>query len=1495
MAFNIFKTALKGFEKLKDGVEDIASPFSVLKTKKNPTIANNIISTIATIQKAKKAAPVVLSNAQKLSNDIRTVKPFLKKGVDKLQSPNAQMFETVINALTPISSNFTGRTGIQTPTKGERFISRVADVTAPATRMNQNILRGISKAPTITKDFIVDSASPRSIIGIASGKYNQANKIEREYFNKLANNEEIPEELKNQYADVQYQLTAGLIDPSHGIKNVAAKASKNLLNKFVKVKNPEEVKNIAAKTGIGMTDDMAVQIAKTSSESKIRGILDQGRDVIKLISDELKTNGKNVDLTQANKSLPETLPIFKKEAGGSQKNTGSYQNGKESKSSQTEDLMRGMKNNIRIDKLGLPTKQAEQEIKDVITRGNNFAKQRRGVQTWDMTREAAEIELPKMLKKMKGGGLKKGVALNDSQLTALAEIQGGYQTAIDDISKKIASGDNRTENLLEQEKLRLEQYLSLQSLSGATAEAGRALQSIRMIKKAMSPEILRDEKIMKQVFDKLGGREKMEKVAKRLVELGDDELAKFKFVKSLSEKHGSEKLADFVDWYFFSSLLSGPKTQGRNFTGNIINYGYQNLIVDPVAGAADTVLSKFRKDKTRQIRTGEIRQKYKGALSGAAEGWDKARFMMKNGFIMDDFVNAEFGKATEIGSKIFGGKAALPLNIVSRGMQAVDQFFGSMAASTELHGLAYTYAKNKGLKGDAYKKAVIDFIENPTPEVIEKMRDAGRRITFQQENPLSNAVGYFTENKRFQRNGKTDIVIWNPLKTQVPFVKTPTNILQENAKNSPVGSIYWFANEFLRNDEGIKRLASRDAAKTLIGTAGVFYLYQLAKAGFITGTGPKDPEMRKAKEATGWRGKSIVLPNGTSINYQSLPLAGVLMGVAAMAEPELYDGEDPSISNNALNLLNSITEQSFLQGVDNISKSMQYGDFSRITNGMASSAVPFSALLRTIAIGQDDTARKANSTFDAMKQNIPSIPFLEKYSRQSLQPQLDIFGREIKYPGGAARRMFDFLNVTQKENDHESILINEALRLGVTIQYPENKQKLTNIKTNEQIKLNPDEKFEYSKQLGEMMRTTLDRSLFSPEYQNMSDDEKRVYLEERIADGKKFVDGVYFIESLTTEEKKQLGNKVVDYSIAVPTETKDLEAYDTLTGNKIDLSTEDKSVYYERIWRGIYDAINQGEQQKEFPLLDQQRKSDFINSQVGSVKSFMKDGFSILLSEGEEKFNHTLGIKLQSDSDEFLKNSLLDIGVEKILDFAKNDLPVDEFMQSSEMKMILEKVQTDEDMDRILKGVKNSLLAEGKSAYENFLSNQNTETKALYLYGDLLELSGDNKAIDKFIEKIPTYAQSGILDDATIEKVIELYTTKTLQEQEDVNNVVDEADNKPIWPTTSKTVTQQYGYGHTGLDIGGNLGDPVNAMLPGVVVSAQWGGPYGNFVVVDHGNGLVTRYAHLQKYGVQRGDQVKAGDFLGEQGSTGNSTGPHLHFEVLKDNKFVNPYEYVNF
>ena len=114
------------------------------------------------------------------------------------------------------------------------------------------------------------------------------------------------------------------------------------------------------------------------------------------------------------------------------------------------------------------------------------------------------------------------------------------------------------------------------------------------------------------------------------------------------------------------------------------------------------------------------------------------------------------------------------------------------------------------------------------------------------------------------------------------------------------------------------------------------------------------------------------------------------------------------------------------------------------------------------------------------------------------------------------------------------------------------------------------------------------------------------------------------------------------------------------------------------------------------------------------------------------------------------------------------------------------------------------------------------------------------------------------------------------------------------------TISSRYGVSsrirsstHTGLDIAASTGTPIKVIADGTVTSAQYTGSYGYLVKVEHGNGVESWYAHTSKMYVKAGDEVKAGDVIAAVGSTGNSTGPHLHLEIRINGQHVNPQKYI--
>ncbi len=162
-------------------------------------------------------------------------------------------------------------------------------------------------------------------------------------------------------------------------------------------------------------------------------------------------------------------------------------------------------------------------------------------------------------------------------------------------------------------------------------------------------------------------------------------------------------------------------------------------------------------------------------------------------------------------------------------------------------------------------------------------------------------------------------------------------------------------------------------------------------------------------------------------------------------------------------------------------------------------------------------------------------------------------------------------------------------------------------------------------------------------------------------------------------------------------------------------------------------------------------------------------------------------------------------------------------------------------------------------------------------------------------EQITSYKREEAQIEAKIQSIIN-----------GINGEIQYTGGEMLWPVaiSGTVITSEFGIRehpiqgivkqHTGLDIGNApLGTPVIAAADGVVSYAGWLGGYGNCVMINHGDGVVTLYGHGNKVLTSIGTNVKAGDVIMEVGSTGNSTGPHLHFEVRENGICVNPLKYV--
>lgn len=190
-------------------------------------------------------------------------------------------------------------------------------------------------------------------------------------------------------------------------------------------------------------------------------------------------------------------------------------------------------------------------------------------------------------------------------------------------------------------------------------------------------------------------------------------------------------------------------------------------------------------------------------------------------------------------------------------------------------------------------------------------------------------------------------------------------------------------------------------------------------------------------------------------------------------------------------------------------------------------------------------------------------------------------------------------------------------------------------------------------------------------------------------------------------------------------------------------------------------------------------------------------------------------------------------------------------------------------------------------------------------------LESNTEGLEISIEQFMTVDNSSVSTQETIDNTINNYVTeyqeKKAQEEAERKAAEEKAAEearqaelaKTHFPTISHNISSSYGYRsrgdfHTGIDLAGNYGDSVYAYKAGTVEKTQYSNvSYGNMVLIRHSDGTKTRYAHLSSILVSQGQSVSCGETIGKVGSTGNSTGNHLHFEIIINGNTVNPYNYI--
>lgn len=313
-----------------------------------------------------------------------------------------------------------------------------------------------------------------------------------------------------------------------------------------------------------------------------------------------------------------------------------------------------------------------------------------------------------------------------------------------------------------------------------------------------------------------------------------------------------------------------------------------------------------------------------------------------------------------------------------------------------------------------------------------------------------------------------------------------------------------------------------------------------------------------------------------------------------------------------------------------------------------------------------------------------------------------------------------------------------------------------------------------------------------------------------------------------------------------------------------------------------------------------------IQKKYTSTTRQLKDTrFQLTLTENEiGLLSQKIGLhekQLHSQKD-YLKSRLRDIYMNKDMDYIEMAFmthdPTEFLTRYYYLERVLfqdqEVVQTVQERHTLLVGEKKDL--ETKKKRTRLLVSQISEQQ---------QIQGQQKmAQEAIVKKLQTdkafYEESIRQFEKDSHEIEALIRQSTAGRKE---STIVGATGKMIWPVPNHTISSGFGIrthpvfktvsNHTGIDLPNSMGTPIKAADGGTVLFAGWYGAYGRVVIIDHGKDMVTLYGHTSETFVEKGDQVTQGQKIAAVGSTGYSTGPHLHFEVRVKGVPVNPLKYL--
>ena len=1077
-------------------------------------------------------------------------------------------------------------------------------------------------------------------------------------------------------------------------------------------------------------------------------------------------------------------------------------------------------------------------------------------------------------------------------------------------------------------------------LIAQASRAGQTLQATRMLKK-LTPEgrVMAAEK-MKENAQK-NANDRYGKKAPQ-IELDDELMHK---LQNADSDHVQKALNDVMTdvanqlpntWWDkfnalrYTSMLTSLPTHIRNILGNVM---MRQLAVKP-KNVVGTVLESAT-DKANRLRGGEGIERTKSLFTNkkdrafARTEFDKMQEELSGSkYDMTSYDALQRAKDNPFSGGILG-KLHLdkPLNWINAKNSAALEGEDTLAKRTTYIDSMAQYMKANGLtEADMYNElggetdALLKAREYATSEAL--------KATFQDANILAK---WLQEGEK--KLGKAGEIAVGGL---VPFKKTPANIIKRGLEYSPLGLLKGTRElvDSVRTGNTTPAQVIDSMSAGLTGTGIMALGYFLGGMGLLRGGDDEDSKKQYFDEMQGEQSYSLNIGGYSyTIDWAApavLPLfVGVELQKYMSSKNSGYSIEDFT------NALSKITEPVFdltmMQGINDAIRSASYGKGAQVTALLSSTFTDyFTQGLAPTMLGQVNRSfvdRTRRTTYPDSENNIPDG--MEKVMQRTMQkwpglskmlPQaLDDFGRSQENNPWWENFFSPGYLEKKSSSDAEKALGELYNATGDNSVLPSKPQKTYKDENGKTVRLTSDQWLKLTNEGGKISLDAIDKLTKSEAYKQMSNDERI----EAVADIYKYAKDVAANKTYgkeldgTTKLVKESGMEPGLYYAYKEMQSnfkasmENYEAFDqTFLAIKNDksLSEQEKnSLYHNLLIKGNDEAT----WKKYTEISDKVTAEEFVDAltQVKYIKGIGK----------EELSDETGAEQAKAEATEF----------SKYLDMMgytgeKRAALEDKFGFYSMIRQDPQNYTFD-----MLKNEGNTYERDAISAVENsgMSASQYNQIKTLanrlqagvdYEKGK----SGAKKAAQAKIvsQNVDNYDQyAAVMSALGLKRFDSLYSSGgKLPEDSGLNTGINvnrsSASQKTssagfVNPTTASNSVVTSGYGgrnapktsggygssnHDGIDIGGTGGN-----LNGQAADSIGGGKvaevgydengYGNYVVVDHGNGYTSLYGHLQKATVKQGETVSAGQQVGVIGSTGNSSGPHLHLRVRKNGQSIDP------